>query len=462
MTVKGLDAPKITVLLSVYNSARYLAEAMESILKQTFSAFEFLIIDDASTDETSDIIRSFRDPRIRVLRNKANLGLNRSLNIGLREAGGEYVARMDADDISGPQRLELQWNYVQAHPECALLGCQYHTIDEGGTILRAWAFPTDHSDIVAGLKRSNCFGHGSVLMHRARILSIGAYRNEIPYAQDYDLWIRTAENYQVANLPDYLYRLRMHEKAITSQKHYEQVVCVEFIQDLARERSSHGQDSLQDPQRREKALADLQQRLEDRERKIQHYIITVEQMRRYIDELDAHNYRLEKLISRLSAPAETSEPSHEPKAPSRQLNILQKKTWSIFLMRLLLRWFPPLRFALRRKIIACLDSFNGNTITGWAFALDGADIKGAVRADGMEIGSLKPGDPRPDVAAAYPGFSKARASGFTCWLDWSKVAPGPVDLNIELSHSSGKGITLGPLRVEMPFSGTKKSGVHHN
>ncbi len=457
-----MDTPKITVLLSVYNSAKYLAEAMESILSQTFSEFEFLIIDDASTDETEDIIHSYRDPRIRLLRNKSNIGLNRSLNIGLKEASGEYVARMDADDISEPKRLELQWDYVQAHPECALLGCQYHTIDEEGNILRAWVFPTDHPDIVAGLKRCNCLCHGSVLMHRARILSIGSYRNEIPYAQDYDLWIRTAENYQVANLPDYLYRLRMHEKAITSQKHYEQAVCVEFIRDLAEERSRHGRDILQDPEKREKALADLQQRLEDQERKIQHYILTVEQMRRYIDKLEAHNSHLEKLISGHPASRKAPGPSSEPKYTIRELSYQRKKTWGIFLLRLALRWFPPLRIALRRKIIACLDSFDGNFITGWAFALDGADITGVVKANGLEIGRLMLGDSRPDVAAAYPGFSKACTSGFTCWLDWSKAASSTVDLNIELRHAHGKGRILGLMRVEKPSMGAEKTELHHN
>src|SRR3989344_8977423 len=116
------NTPPITVLLSVYNDSRFLKSAIESILNQTFSDFEFLVINDASTDNTAEIINSFSDPRLKTITNSHNLGLTKSLNIGLKEAQGKYIARLDADDISLPDRLKIQHDFMESHPDIALSG----------------------------------------------------------------------------------------------------------------------------------------------------------------------------------------------------------------------------------------------------------------------------------------------------------------------------------------------------
>src|SRR4051794_29608800 len=120
--------PKVTVLLAVYNGERYLREAIDSILGQTFQDFEFLIINDGSTDSTREIILSYHDPRIRLVDNEDNIGQTRSLNRGLALAAGQFVARQDADDISEPERLASQVAFLEIHPEVVLLGTWYRKI----------------------------------------------------------------------------------------------------------------------------------------------------------------------------------------------------------------------------------------------------------------------------------------------------------------------------------------------
>jgi len=147
--------PKVTVLMPVYNGERYLNEAVDSILGQTFTDFEFLIIDDASTDKTPEILRSYDDPRIRVVTNEENLGLSKSLNKGLALARGEFIARMDADDVSYPYRLQVQHEFMTQHPGAGVIGSWAEYIDRKGEIVhryRAPIFPEETTDDLDSLK----------------------------------------------------------------------------------------------------------------------------------------------------------------------------------------------------------------------------------------------------------------------------------------------------------------------
>lgn len=206
--------PTVTVLMPVYNAAPYVRLAIESILEQTYADFELLIIDDGSTDTSQEVIRSYADPRIRLLENGENQGLTRTLNAGLEAARAELIARQDADDLSLPRRLEKQVAFMEAHPAIALLGTQALQIDHRGR----YRGTIDHSLETAGLRWEllfgNAFVHSSV-MYRRKIVwrELGGYSEAFPFAEDYELWSRVASSHSVANLPDRLVAYRVHASA---------------------------------------------------------------------------------------------------------------------------------------------------------------------------------------------------------------------------------------------------------
>jgi glycosyltransferase involved in cell wall biosynthesis len=212
--------PKITVLMPVYNGQRYLAEAIESILVQTFTDFEFLVINDGSTDSSREIICSFDDPRIRLVDNPNNMGLSKSLNRGLDFARGEYIARQDCDDVSLPERIERQVAYLNAQPEIALLGSYGESIDQYGNRLRLLCPQANSSLLKWQLLFYNNFIHSSVMFNTEKIRQLGGYNTKIGHAQDYYLWTRIMFNYDIAQVPEVLVYYRSHTKNISS-KHFD-------------------------------------------------------------------------------------------------------------------------------------------------------------------------------------------------------------------------------------------------
>jgi glycosyltransferase involved in cell wall biosynthesis len=204
--------PKVTVLMSVYNGQQYLREAIESILSQTFKDFEFLIIDDHSADESVSIIESYGDKRIRLIKNDKNLGLAASLNKGISLAKGEYIARMDHDDISLPNRLEEQVRYMDEHFEIGVCGAWF--VFCGDTLSVVVRHPTEHAEIKAELFWRNVIAHPTVMMRKSVFLENGLLYNEsFDKAQDYDLWVRAAQKIQLANIPQVLLRYRVHSES---------------------------------------------------------------------------------------------------------------------------------------------------------------------------------------------------------------------------------------------------------
>ncbi len=218
-----MEKPRVSVVMSVYNGERYLREAVESILGQTFTDFEFIIIDDGSTDSSWHILNSFDDPRLRFVRNEANIGLTHSLNKGLALARGEYIARMDADDISLPERLAKQVQFLDAHPFVGVLGTAVRTIDSLGKPGREHATLVEPNIIRWTLCLRNCLAHSSVVMRRDLVRRVGAYDTSAVYAQDYDLWTRLAQVTCLANLPEPLIYLRIHDTSVSQIRHAEQV-----------------------------------------------------------------------------------------------------------------------------------------------------------------------------------------------------------------------------------------------
>lgn len=212
------NTPKVSVIMSVFNATPFLAESVSSILNQTYKNFEFIIINDGSTDKTSEILSRFSDPRLKII-HQNNRGFTKSINYCLRLAKGKYIARMDADDISLPERLSRQISFLDSHPDIALCGTYAIAINESGQEIGRYTYPpVNHSDILRLLFRHNPFIHPSVMFRKKVIDQIGPYNEKFPVAQDYELWSRLAPQFKTANLPEFLLRYRILKKSVTRQK----------------------------------------------------------------------------------------------------------------------------------------------------------------------------------------------------------------------------------------------------
>jgi len=212
------DQPLLTVLMAVHNGLPYLAASLESMARQTYRDFEFLLIDDASTDGSSELMQSWaeRDPRIRLLRQEENRGLTASLNVGLREARGTWIARQDADDISHPRRLELQMAEIGRRPELILLGTNGWLINEDSRPCGLINAPCGDEGLRWSVVFYNPFLHGSVCFHREKIVALGGYDPRFRVAQDYDLWIRVLRHWPADNLRQRLIQYRVHAGSVTA------------------------------------------------------------------------------------------------------------------------------------------------------------------------------------------------------------------------------------------------------
>ncbi len=225
--------PQITVLMPVHNGEKYLREAIDSIINQTYTDFEFLIINDGSTDSSRDIILSSDDLRIRLVDNDENMGLTKSLNKGIRHAAGEYIARQDADDVSYPKRLEKQVRFLERNRDHAAVGSCIHIINKKSKIKGTLRKPLESDLISETLQKNNCIAHGSVLMRKNGLLEVGLYDESIDVAQDYDLFIRLSEKFKLANLPDILYGWRNRKGNISNERRQLQRLYNKIIQDRA-------------------------------------------------------------------------------------------------------------------------------------------------------------------------------------------------------------------------------------
>jgi len=208
--------------MSVHNGEPYLRESVESVLNQTFPDFEFIVIDDASTDGTGAILDDFDDPRLVRLSNAGNLGLTRSLNCGLKIAKGEFVARQDADDVSLPLRLAKQVRYLESHPDVGVVGT--HTENVRGAALCSHSRPpAGHSLIAWQLLWGHTPVHPTVMVRREVIESAGGYDEAFQVSQDYELWSRLVETTRFANIPEVLLRYRVHAGSVSGRQLQQQI-----------------------------------------------------------------------------------------------------------------------------------------------------------------------------------------------------------------------------------------------
>ena len=232
-----MNNPVVSVIMSVYNDEKYVPFAIDSILNQSFKDFEFIILNDGSTDKTLEILKEYKSKESRiVLIDQENKGLTKSLNIGIKKAKCKYIARMDSDDISHPQRLQKQIDFLEINQEYGFVGTNIEKIDEKGKHIEFNITKYSNAEIQKTLCNRNCFAHGSVMINKEIVGDKLWYDEEFKYGQDYSLWAKIAKKFKVSNLQEPLYKLRLHENSISKEKIEEQsiyagVVAYEFEND---------------------------------------------------------------------------------------------------------------------------------------------------------------------------------------------------------------------------------------
>ena len=218
MATSKNDTCCVSVIMPVYNEGKYIFDAISSILNQTFSDFEFIIIDDGSTDNSYDIIQTFSDHRIVTIRNEKNRGTFPVRNLGMSLSKGKYIAVMDADDMALPDRLQKQYDYLEKNPTVLAIGAQLHFI---GTE-RKTEMPISYHEICAGLLHNSCIMHPTLFIRSEIIRQTGGYDEQYTYASDYDLACRLSLKGKIENLTDTCTAYRLHPEQISLAKRPEQ------------------------------------------------------------------------------------------------------------------------------------------------------------------------------------------------------------------------------------------------
>ncbi len=210
--------PLISVILPVYNAEKYLTEALESLRYQTYSHFEVIAIDDASSDGSYKILQKYSrlDPRFRIFHHQINQKIAKTLNFGLTKAKGQYIARMDADDVCLPSRFQKQLKYLLSHPGVVIVGGQCLTTDKDNKLTGQKTFPTNHIDIHDRMYTANPIQHPSVMINRSLLPETFSWYNPtLPPAEDLDLYFRLGKYGLYANLKSFVLIYRQHSDSAT-------------------------------------------------------------------------------------------------------------------------------------------------------------------------------------------------------------------------------------------------------
>ena len=233
--------PRVSVLMPVYNGERYVRKAVESILNQTFTDFEFIIVDDGSTDNTPALLKQYKDARLRVIRQE-NRGLAASLQRGLELARGEFFARQDADDVSLPERLEKQVDYLERNPQVGVVGTGVMDIDEEDQPLHTKKLPCSDPEARVRLAKASPVCHGSIMARMDLLRRSGGYRVQFPDCEDRDLWLRVAECADITNMSQVLYLWRLHAGSVSATRRERQMQSGDFAVEMAVKRLIDGTD----------------------------------------------------------------------------------------------------------------------------------------------------------------------------------------------------------------------------
>ncbi len=208
-----MSTPRVSVLFPVYNDERFVSRAIQSILVQTFADFELIVVDDGSTDGTVKILEAFADPRIRIVFD-SHQGVSAALNRAISLAGGEYLARMDSDDTSRPDRLERQSDFLDQHPDYGMVGSACEIVTEDGSRVGSFPVPQLDAEVRAAMIWGNPIVHSSVMIRKSVLDEVGFYDPNYMW-EDYELWWRIISRYKVANLPDQLVARTNREASVS-------------------------------------------------------------------------------------------------------------------------------------------------------------------------------------------------------------------------------------------------------
>jgi GT2 family glycosyltransferase len=208
--------PQISVVTSVFNGEAYLEECVDSILNQTFQDFEYIILNNGSTDRTPEILNRYADPRLRII-HQENLGIARSLNKGIHLANSELIVRLDADDYSVPQRLDKQITFMEQHPEIVLCGSRFELLVGKKTFDQETLFIEENKAIRKAMSCFNPFSHSTVVFRKKTFIESGCYNEKFEYSQDYDLWLRMLGFGEAHILRDKLSTIRLSEHSTSNQ-----------------------------------------------------------------------------------------------------------------------------------------------------------------------------------------------------------------------------------------------------
>ncbi len=223
--IEKMSTPSVSVVMSVFNGELFLREAVESVLGQDFGDFEFIIINDGSTDSSGIILDSYKatDDRVRVY-HQENRGLVASLNRGCEVAQGKYIARMDADDISIKERLTWQFEFLEKHPDISVVGGAVALINSKGEPIGKYRAPITGPGLKAALLDHCALIHPTVLMRNEAFAAVRGYRKALVDAEDWDLWLRMADHFELTNLKQVVLKYRLHPHQITARKCRQQAV----------------------------------------------------------------------------------------------------------------------------------------------------------------------------------------------------------------------------------------------
>jgi glycosyltransferase involved in cell wall biosynthesis len=236
--------PRTSFLIPVRDGSRFIVAALESALAQTDRDLEVVVVDDGSSDDTAALVETVRrrDARVRLLGLTRGSGLVDSLNFGLEQARGDFVARLDADDLAMPDRLEQQLSFLDAHPGVAVVGSALDLVDGRGTHVGRVDYPTDPSTVSLRLTQGNVLAHSAVVIRRDRLDATCVYRRTFAHAEDYDLWLRIADSHDLANVAEPLTRYRIHANQVSATHLEEQAVSALAARTVARIRRETGRE----------------------------------------------------------------------------------------------------------------------------------------------------------------------------------------------------------------------------
>lgn len=213
-SVMSKNNPMISVIMSTYNEEKYIETSLKSLLNQTFKDFEIIIVDDASTDHTRQLIQGLQDKRIHLISNEENQGLTKNLNKALQYVTGKYIARMDGDDIAFPKRFEKQYQYMEKHPDTMLVSCYTKSFGDSDLV---FALPDNSEVLKVRMLVRPVYAHPGFMMRRELIESGYRYNEEYRTAQDYEFASRVAEKYKIGLVPEVLLLYRVHKKQISAK-----------------------------------------------------------------------------------------------------------------------------------------------------------------------------------------------------------------------------------------------------